>query len=162
MAYLRSVWWRKLEGGFDGFGTAVGKEDLLVGRAGSDGCELFHQLDHGRVVEIAATDVDEIRGLGLDGGDDLGMAVAGGADGDAGGEVEEAIAIDVFDDAAEGALDDEGVLAGVRGGTEAFIAIDELAGAGAGEGRVDRGSGTEEVFLVNAEFPARGPGFEHA
>ena len=65
------------------------------------------------VVEVGAGHVDQFGGLLLDGGDDLGMAVAGGGDGDAGGEIEELVAVDVGDDDAASALGDQRVGAGV-------------------------------------------------
>src|SRR5947209_1255905 len=43
------------------------------------------------------------------------MAMAGGADSDAGGEVEEGITVDVFDNSAVSTLGDERIVAGARG-----------------------------------------------
>ncbi len=81
--------------------------------------------------------MDELRGLLLDGADDLGVAMAGGVDGDAGGEVEELVAVDVFDAAAEAAFDGERITAGVAGRKQGFVAGNDLPGVGAGQGADD-------------------------
>jgi hypothetical protein len=65
------------------------------------------------VIEIRARHVDEFGGLFLDGGDHVGMAVAGRGHGDAGREVVELVAIDVGDDDAAAALGHQRVGAGV-------------------------------------------------
>ena len=55
------------------------------------------QLRIDRQVEVRRREVDELGGLLLDRRDDLGMAVAGRVDRDAGREVEEEVAVDVLD-----------------------------------------------------------------
>ena len=77
--------------------------------------EALGQRDHVLVVEVGAGHVDQLAGLLLDGGDDFGMAMAGGVDGDAGGEVEELVAVDVFDANAAAAFGHQGIGAGVSG-----------------------------------------------
>ena len=75
----------------------------------------------------------QLGGLLLNGGDDLGMAVAGGGYGDAGGEVEELVAIHVLDHDAASALGDQRIGAGVGGRDEAVIVGDDAPGIGAGK-----------------------------
>ena len=53
-----------------------------------------------RQVEVAGAEVDQLLGLALDRLDDLGVAVAGRVDRDAGREVEEQVAVGVLDDQA--------------------------------------------------------------
>jgi hypothetical protein len=67
--------------------------------------------------------VQQLGRLILDGGDDLRMTVSGRGHGDAGGEVEEEVAVHVLDDGAAAALRDERIDARVRGGDEAPIAL---------------------------------------
>ena len=86
------------------------------------------------VVEVGAGHVDEFGGLILDGFDDFGMTVAGGVDGDAGGEVEELVAVDVGDADAAAGFGHHGIAAGVAGGDEAVIVGDDLLGERTGEG----------------------------
>src|SRR5437764_368026 len=54
------------------------------------------------------------------------MAMAGGADSDAGGEVEEGITVDVFDNSAVSTLGDERVVAGERRGHELGVLLDAV------------------------------------
>ena len=56
----------------------------------------------------------QLGGLLLDGGDDFGMAVAGGDDGDAGAEIQEDVAVDVFDERAAAASGHQRIAARVR------------------------------------------------
>ena len=51
--------------------------------------------------------------------DDLRVRVPGGVDGDAGGAVEEPVAVHVLDDGAFAARHDEGIVARVRRGDDA-------------------------------------------
>lgn len=87
----------QLQSRFQRFRPAIGEEDLLRRRAGSDGRQPFRQGDLRLVVEIGAGHVQKLVGLVLDGGGDVGMTMAGGGDGDAGREVEEQIAVHVLD-----------------------------------------------------------------
>ena len=85
------------------------------------------------VVEVGAGHVDEFGGLVLDRLDYFGMTVAGRVDGDAGGEVEELVAVDVGDADAAAGFGHHGVAAGVAGGDEAVVGGDDLLGV-AGRG----------------------------
>ena len=85
------------------------------------------------VVEIRARHVDELAGLLRDGADDVGVGVAGGVDGDAGGAVQKEIAVHILDRRPPRALDDERVATriGRRYGTA--VALDERSGLGTRE-----------------------------
>ena len=85
------------------------------------------------VVEVGAGHVDQFGGLVLDGLHDFGMTVAGGVDGDAGGEVEELVAVDVFDAAAAAAFGDQRIAAGVGGRHPAIVGVDDGARFGSGQ-----------------------------
>ena len=93
--------------------------------------------------------MDQLAGLLTDGGDDLGVAVAGGGDGDAGGKVEEGVAVDVFHTDAAAPLGDHGVGAGVGGGDVLVVLLDDAAGVGAGERGKEAGAvlGVEVLVL---------------
>src|SRR5437899_12153522 len=61
------------------------------------------------------------------------MTVPGGVDGDAGGEVEELVAVDVGDADAAAGFGHHGVAAGVAGGDEAVVGSYGFLGERAGE-----------------------------
>src|SRR5205807_6300097 len=98
----------------------------------------------GAVVEVGPRHVNELAGLVADRGDDLRVTVPGGADGDAGGEVEEQVAVHVADDGPAPLIDDERVDAGVRRGDEGRVPVEQLAGVRAGQ----VGPEVRDLFLV--------------
>ncbi len=104
----------EFNGGLDRFGARVGHKGLGFLPEGSDLVQLFCQLDPFLVVEIRRN-MNELLGLVLDGLDHLGMAVTGGDDGDASGEVEEAVAVHIPDLGALAVVHDKGDTARVRG-----------------------------------------------
>jgi hypothetical protein len=109
---------RELECRLDRLGPGVGEQDLRVARPGphrGDHRHLLGQLDRVFVVEVGGRHVEEPAGLIGDRRGHLGVAVAGGADRDACGEVEEAVAVRVDDAGPLAALDDERVGARVGG-----------------------------------------------
>jgi hypothetical protein len=77
----------QLEGGFHRLGAGVAVEDALGKIAGGNGSEPLRQGDHALVVEVGPGHVNELAGLPADGLDHLRVAVAGGDNGDAGGEI---------------------------------------------------------------------------
>ena len=93
----------QLEAGLDRLGAGVADEGALGARHGGDAGELRGGLGVDRQVVVARAEVLELVGLALDGGDDVRVAVPGGVDRDAGGEVQEHVAVDVLDGAAEAA-----------------------------------------------------------
>ena len=105
----------QLEGGLDGLGAGVAEVDAFGLAAGGEGGELLGEVDHVLVIEVGAGHVDEAFGLPANGFDDARVAVAGGDDGDAGVEVEEAVAVDVVDHGAFAVVDDQRVVARVAG-----------------------------------------------
>ena len=80
---------RELDGGFQGFGAGIAEVNALGVFARSDGGELFGQITQIRIVKIRAGHVNQFGGLLLNRGDNVGMAMSGGDDGDSGGEIEE-------------------------------------------------------------------------
>ena len=98
----------QLERRLDGLGAGVGQEDPGVGHRGEGGEPLAH-VGVGRQVEVARAVVQDVVDLGVDRRVDGRVGVAGGDDGDPGVEVEEAVAVDVLDDAAPAAPHDERV-----------------------------------------------------
>jgi len=77
--------------------------------------------------------VEELGSLALDGGDDARVGMAGCDDGDTGGEIEEAVGIDVFGNGAFAALHDEGIAASVGGREDGVVALDDFLCLGAGQ-----------------------------
>ena len=96
-------------------GRAVDRRDLV---------QLGGQLRVHRQVEVGRAEVDQVARLALDRGGDARMGVAGRRDGDAGGEVEEDVAVDVLDRGATAAHGDEGIGARQAGRRELVIERD--------------------------------------
>ena len=109
----------ELECGLDGFGAGVAVVDAMRAGHGRDLREAGGEFGELGVIEIGAGHVKQLACLLLNGGDDLGMTVAGRGHGDSGGEIEKLVAIHVLDHDAASALGDQRVGAGVRGRDEA-------------------------------------------
>ncbi len=77
--------------------------------------------------------MEQVVDLGVDRRVDVGMGVAGGDDGDSGVEVEEAVAVDVLDDAAAAAPHDQRVDPGERRAGHGLVARDDRGGVRAGQ-----------------------------
>src|ERR1700730_15535938 len=90
----------ELDCGFDGFGPRVAEVDFVRTAARSDGGELLGEVHHTLIVEVGPGHVDELRRLPLDGFNHARMAMASGNDRDSGREIQEAVAVDVFDNGA--------------------------------------------------------------
>ena len=114
------------------------KNDRFGAAERRDLVERLAQLHLRLVVEIRARHVQELLRLIDDGGDDGGMGVAGGVDGDAGGAIEEQVAVDVLDDGAGAAGHDEGIAARVGRRHDLAVALDDGFGFGAGQGGLDQ------------------------
>ena len=99
---------RELDAGLDGLGAGVAEERPLVSAGiGRDRRHLLGEAHLRLVVEVGARHVQEALRLVDDRLHDLGMRVPGRVDGDAGGAVEEAVAVHVLDDGALSAGHDE-------------------------------------------------------
>ena len=80
------------------------------------------------------------RGLFLNGGDDMGMAVACGADRDARGKVQKHVAVNVFDHCAAPALGYQRVIAGVGRRHEFGVGLEHALGFGPGQSHFQVGA----------------------
>ena len=122
----------QLDRAFDGFGPRVGQEHprRLHRRAGG---ESLADLGVGGQVEVARAVVQDVVDLSVDRGVDARMGVAGGRHRDAGVEVEEAVAVDVFDDAAGATPHDERVHPRQRRARHPLVAFDDRTGGGPGQ-----------------------------
>ena len=151
----------ELECAFDRLGSAVRKEDFLRSRAGRDLGEPFRQVDLRAIVEVRAAHVEQRVGLVLDGRDDLGMAVSGGVDRDPGREVEEQVAVHIFDHGTGTASHDQRIDSRVGTGNELGIAREKALGRRAGQGRAKlRNGAVVEVEEAHAAPPeGLKPGF---
>ena len=123
----------ELERGLDRLGARV-RQERPHGRPGIGARrgELLADVGVGGQVEVARAVVQDVVDLGVDRRVDVGMGVTGGDDGDAGVEVEEAVAVDVLDDAAAAAAHDERVHARERRARHRLVAGDEAAAFGPG------------------------------
>ena len=93
------------------------------------------------VIEVGARHVNQLGRLLLDGGNHLGMAVAGRGHRNAGSEIEELVAVHVFDDAAAAALRDQRIGARVRRRNVTLVPLQNALGIGAGQRGNDLRSG---------------------
>src|SRR5205823_1607134 len=105
--------------------------------AGGDFGELFGEVPLRSIVEVGPRHVQQLGGLVLDGGDDSRVAVAGGADRDAGREVEEAVAVHILHYRSIAAGASQWINAGVRRRGETLVVFNQRLGQWAGEGRFE-------------------------
>ena len=118
----------QFQGALDGFSPGVAVIETVGSRHRRDGREAFGQRHHVFVVEVGAGDVNQFRGLLLDGGDYLRMAMPCRNHGDPGSEVQELVSVDIFDAQSTAALGHHGIGAGIAGGHVALVARDDRAG----------------------------------
>ena len=114
------------------------KNDRFVAAERRDRVELLAEPHLRLVVEVRARHVQELLRLIDDGGDDVGMRVAGRVDGDAGGAIEEQVAVDVLDDRAGAARHHERIAARVRRRHDLAVALDDGLGLGPGQRGLDQ------------------------
>src|SRR5690348_4275498 len=98
---------------FDGFRPGVAKVNALGILSRSNLTEPFGELDHIFVIKIGAGHMNQFSCLILNRGDDVRMAMTRRNDGDAGCEVEEAVAVHILDYRAAASLGDERIAASV-------------------------------------------------
>ncbi len=87
---------RKFQRGLDRLRARIAVINPMRSRHGSNLRQALRQLHHVLVIKIRARHVDQFARLLLDGGDHFGMAMPGRSHGDAGGEIQELVAVDVF------------------------------------------------------------------
>ncbi len=124
------------DGALDGL-AAGREEEAFVEMRRQDGDELFGGLD-ARLVQAFVV-VEELGGGGLDGFDQIGVAMADVGDEHAGGPVDEGVAVHVGDQDARGAVPDDGGLIAGALGLDAGPAGEQGLGARAGQGSLDGG-----------------------
>ena len=129
---------RQLQRRFHGFGAGIGEEGH---RRSVDRVEFLHDLGepHLAFVPVVGGDVQKSLCRFLDGGDHGGMAVPGGAHGDPGGEIDEAVAVHVPDFGAATMTDRERVVAHIGMSDYAAVAVNQCPGFRAGECGLDVG-----------------------
>ena len=125
----------QLHRGFGGFGSGVSEVHPMRPAARRDGGQLLRQLHHVLVIEIGARHVDQALGLLFDGLHHLGVAMAGGGDGDPGIEVEKSVPIDIFDHRAFPARGHQRITTRVGRRKNLAVARDQLGGAWARQRR---------------------------
>src|SRR5688500_5433692 len=129
---------RELDCRFNRFGAGVRKERSLVTAERRQLVERLGEAHLRLVIEIGSRHVQEFLRLIDDGGDDLGMRVAGGIDGNAGGAVEKAVAVDILDDRAGAARHDEWIAARIGRRDDFAVTFDDGFGFGTRKGGLDR------------------------
>ena len=130
----------QLQRRFDCFGTRVAEIDLVRARHGRDLREPFGQRDHALVVEVSARHVDQFRSLPLNGSDHVGMAVAGGSHGDAGGKIKKLVAIHVRYHDSASLLCDKRIRTGIGRRNVSGVACEHALGDGAGQSGLNLGT----------------------
>ncbi len=128
---------RELESGFHGLGAGIGEEYFFRRRARRQPVELFRQLDHRFVIIIAAADMEKFPRLFFDRLHHSRMRMPRAGNGDARHEVEEAIAVDVFDDHPLPAFHHQRINPSVGGRGDLVVALDDRLSFGTGKGRLD-------------------------
>ena len=100
----------------------------------SHGRKPLGKIGERRVKEVRAGDVDQLRGLLLDGRNHFGMAMAGRSHGDTGGEVEKLVAVHVFHAESAAALRHQRIRTRVTGRDEPAIGLNGGFGLRSGLG----------------------------
>ncbi len=124
----------KLHSALDRLGAGVAVVEPVRAGHGRNGAQPLCKLDHVLVVEVCPGHMQQLAGLLLDCLDHLGMTMARGVHGNAGGEVQELIAIDVGDAEAAAGLRDQRIAAGVAGRQQPIVVGDNLLCERAGDG----------------------------
>ncbi len=122
----------ELDGGLDGLSARVAEEGERPFLEGGDLVQAFAQPDLQRVIEVRRNVNKAVRLL-LNGRDDFGVAVAGGGDGDAGSEVDEAVAVHVPDLGALAVVHHKGVGTWIRRRDDDGVSFEDLAGLRTGQ-----------------------------
>src|SRR5579872_6994858 len=105
---------RKFEGALDGFSAGVAVVNFVRAGHGRDLRQALGQRHHVLVIEIGAGHVNQFRGLLLNGGDHIRVAMSGRGHGDSSGEIKKFIAINVGDHDAASLLSNQWIRASVR------------------------------------------------
>ena len=122
---------------FDGFSAAVDEQRLLGKLAGSDFIHALGQADVTFVGRDLDAGMEEFVELDADGVDYGLLAMAGVGAADASGEIDVAVAVDVFEPGVFGFGYVDGRAVGEAAGHGFGTAVGERAGVGAGNGCVD-------------------------
>jgi len=112
-----------------GFRPGISEIDATALIAGREPREHLGKLHHVFVIEIGARHVDQAGGLPLNRFDHRGVAVSGSDNGNAGIEIEEAVAVNVSNDGSFGVIDDKRIATGVRRRQHRGVAFDNAARA---------------------------------
>ena len=162
----------ELDRALDRLRAGVGQEDACLLLEWRDRRQALHELQVARLEEIGGGDVDQPIRLLLDRLHHRRMRMAGRADGDAGGEVKEDVAVDIGHRHAGSRFRHEGIGAGKRRARDRLVARDQRAGLRAGQlgddprgarlpgsrNRRGRLGGHNHALRIGAARPARAPG----
>ena len=132
---------RQLQSALDSFGARVSVINLVRPRHRRDLRKPLGQRHHALVVKVGARHVDQFARLLLNGGNHFRMAMAGRGHGNAGGKIEELVAIHIFDHNAASALGNHRIRARVGRGNVFFIARENAQGIRARNRSLELGAG---------------------
>src|SRR5208283_3539885 len=130
---------RQLDRAFYRLCAAIAEEYLVVVRLRHGGDEALRELRHVPVIEIRAGNVDELRRLLLNGLHHMGVAMAGGADRDARGKIQESVAVGIFNNRAVAAMSNQLIFAKQRWRNIFLVVLDHFLCLGAGQRHIDSG-----------------------
>ena len=117
---------RQLDRRFERFGAGIAEIDVLRFFAGRDRRQTFRKFDHSLVIKIGAGHVDQLGRLLLDGCDDARVAVPRGDHGDARGEIQKHVAVDVLDHRAAARFRHQGIAARIGRRNGRVVALNNL------------------------------------
>ena len=103
----------QLHRGLDRLRPRISEIDLLGKSARRQLAQTLRQLHHVGKIEVSSGNMDQLLRLRMNGLDYFRMRVARSAHGDAGGKVEEDVAVDVLHHSTRPAFRHEGIIAGI-------------------------------------------------
>ena len=121
------------QGAFNGFCAGIAIVKAVRPGHWSNRRKPFGKGDQAFVIKIGAGNVDQLGSLLLDRRNNFRMAMAGRGDRDSGREIEEFVAVDVFDAKSAAAFGDHGIRTRVAGRHQAVVACYDRFGFGTGK-----------------------------
>src|SRR6185312_14941848 len=146
----------QLQRALDGFGSRVPKIELVGTRHGRDLAQAIGQLGHRFVVKVGAGHVNQLASLPLNGSNDFRMTMSSGGYGDAGRKVEELVAVNVLDDGAASAFDDQRIRTRVAGRDQALVFGNNSLCIGTGKRPLDFGQSGLRLCRTGHSFSCHG------
>ena len=131
---------RQLQRALNRLRAGVAVVNLVRPRHGRNLRQPRRQIHHVLVIKIRARHVDQFARLLLNGGDHIGMAVAGRSHGNAGGKIKKLVAIDIGHHDAAAALGHQRIRTRIGRRNIFLIALEHALGVRPGQGGLDLGT----------------------